>query len=186
MTDKERKKEQDLETELYKELEARQINSEDKTPKINWSYFRGSLIPMFVGRALFSYLPLAVYFIFNYPQESDQASFTSSIFLSLGFVFIAQINNPFYAFFTKSDPTSKTLRGWVFVLYASKVFFGICSLVICASKSTIFNNSSCALILFFISLITLLCHTWLDNPGKEDIDQRRMSIENTTFNEKLK
>lgn len=133
----------------------------------------------FLAKALFTYLPLIIYIIFNLGDKSqkDQNSFVVYIFLSLGFVFISQVNNPLYAFHTQSVYIHKALKSSVHLLFASKIFFGFCSLAIYGSKSPIFNTSLYAWILFCVSVITLGFSMYFDELRERGINEMRKEIE---------
>lgn len=135
-----------------------------------WSRFFGFLF-FFFGKAFFAYLPLAVYVILNLRVEDwTLGESTSLIFLSLGFVFIAQINNPFYAF-NMLNAVHKKIKEPLFFLYATKIFCGICSLTIYASDKN--TTGWLAWILFAISLITLLFSTYFDKIREGSIENMK-------------
>ncbi|WP_120945892.1 hypothetical protein [Helicobacter labacensis] len=91
------------------------------------------MLPLVAGRALFSYLPLAVSYIF---KDSAGHNFQVSLFLSLGFVFIAQIND--LPSICKQGNFAKARGRWISLFYALRVFLGICSLAIYAAKPSLY------------------------------------------------
>ncbi|WP_163534198.1 hypothetical protein [Helicobacter suis] len=144
----------DASQRLDQELKATTKLEHFKTPYKDIFY-------LFLGRAMFAYLPLVVYVVFNLHSWANWAnpSFSAYLFLALGYVFIAQINDPFL--FLKQHPMGLN-RSKVFLLYASKVFLGFCALAIYASKSLIFNNIYVALGFWVASLLTLYASVYVD------------------------
>ncbi|WP_120951482.1 hypothetical protein [Helicobacter sp. L8] len=135
--------------------------------------------PLFAGRALFSYLPLAVYFIFR-DGNVDGPNSRASIFLSLGFVFIAQINSRTHIC-TSNDSTRTKLESWVFCLYALKLFCGFCALAIYASKSSYFGSAGFAWALFLLSVGTLAIGVYIEETQQKGIDKMREGLQEKTF-----
>ncbi|WP_104753735.1 hypothetical protein [Helicobacter salomonis] len=144
----------DASQQLNQEVKAAKKLEHFKTPYKDIFY-------LFLGRAMFAYLPLVVYMVFNLHSWVDwgNPSFSAYFFLALGYVFIAQINDPF--FFLRQHPMGLN-RAKVFLLYASKVFLGFCALAIYASKSPIFNNIFIALGFWMASLATLYASVYVD------------------------
>ncbi|WP_121022857.1 hypothetical protein [Helicobacter vulpis] len=142
---------------------SQRLDNEVKTTK-KLEHFRApykDIFFLFLGRAMFAYLPLVVYVVFNLHNRANwlDPSFSAYFFLALDYVFIAQINDPFL--FLRQHSMGFN-RAKVFLLYASKVFLGFCALVIYASKSPIFNTIYVAFGFWVMSCITLYASVYVD------------------------
>ncbi|WP_104686828.1 hypothetical protein [Helicobacter felis] len=135
-----------------------------------------NLCPLFVGRAFFSYLPLAISYLFKDTAGHD---FMASVFLSLSFVFIAQINNRGYI--CRQTNYSKTKEYWAFFLYGLRVFLGLCTLAIYAARLHIFYNVSTAWTLGIISFLTLIVGVYMEESQERSLKQAQQNLPQETF-----
>lgn len=167
------KKQQQLQNELM---------AQPKTE--NRIFFSIGFFCIFVGKCFFAYLPLVVYVVFNYRELK-----TNSLFLSLSFVFIAQINSIFNIV-CEPALSSSVKKEKIFLLFAIKILCAICCLAFSTYQVNQFHLLDYALcgkdiellwifrwvfLFIIVSLITLGYSTYFDRI-------REARISNITLN----